>query len=271
MFSKLAISNLAFPESELPTWVDGLRSQGFSGLEIAPTKIWGDWNSINISEVQNFSKYLKSLGVAVPALQSLLFGRPHLKLFSAQEVFEHLRKHFTDHVLPIAEILEAPVLIFGSPKNRVAPVHLTSDDYDLACERFATLANECVKTGTILLIESNPAEYGTNFILDSAEAANLVRDVSHPNFGLHLDLACMEMAGEKPLSVIQKYGAAAKHFHITRPSLAPLDEYIPNLQEIIATLVKINPNIWVAIEMLEGTTEQIEKSMKQVHDVCAFT
>ncbi len=122
MFSRLAISNLAFPNSELTQWIDTLPRFGFSGLEIAPTKIWGDWQTIDRRHVEQFSKRLQSMNISVPALQSLLFGRPHLQLFSSAIDFEPLRNHFVEHLLPIAGILQANVMIFGSPKNRCKPL-----------------------------------------------------------------------------------------------------------------------------------------------------
>jgi sugar phosphate isomerase/epimerase len=92
--SKLSVSNLAInPLASLEDTISFLLENGISGIEVAPTKYWGDLDQLNWFEVEKFSQTMKASGLSVSGLQSRMFNRPDLNLFD-RETWVDLRKQF---------------------------------------------------------------------------------------------------------------------------------------------------------------------------------
>ena len=129
------------------------------------------------------------------ALQAILFGKPEYKLLGSETEREGLVNHLR-LCAEIAEALGARSLVFGGPKNRELNGHSEDAAFGLARECFSAVAPDYEKRGVSLCLEANPPQYGCQFLTDSAQAARMVRAVDSPGLRLHLDTACMYLAGE---------------------------------------------------------------------------
>ncbi len=215
---KLAVSNIAWDTPEQPDILAMLTAGGVAGVEIAPTKLWPDWQGATAEDAALIRKDFAARGFAVPALQSILFGRPDLHVFGDPN-------GLVDHIAGVAALaggLGAAVMVFGSPRNRLRGALSQNEAMRQAVPIFRDIGAACAAAGTSLCIEANPAEYGGDFLLGWREAAELVALVDHPGIGLHFDTACTAMAGDDPVAALTECAGIIRHFHVSAPRLGPV-------------------------------------------------
>jgi sugar phosphate isomerase/epimerase len=246
---KLAVSNIAWDAADEPRLLPLLAASGVTGIEIAPTKIWPDWRGATPADAARWRASLAAKGFAVPALQSILFGRPDLTVFGNPT---GLVAHIAE-VAALAGALGAAALVFGSPRNRLRGSLSQPEAMRQAAPVFRAIGAACVAAGTCLCIEANPPEYGGDFLLTWREAADLVALVDHPGVGLHLDTACTAMAGDDPVEAAAACAPHLRHFHISAPNLGPVgadpEDLTIDHAGIAAALRSGGYAGWVSIEM----------------------
>jgi sugar phosphate isomerase/epimerase len=245
---KLAVSNIAWDLSEQAPVCSILRAQRVQGIEMAPTKLWPDWQGAEPSAAHSVQADLEQQGFVVPALQAILFGKPDLQLFSTDTAraatLNHLRR-----VAALAGALGARVLVFGSPKNRQRGALTVAQAVAQAVVFFREAGQICAEFGVQLGIEPNPAMYDCDFLTHWYEAAELVRTVAHPAVRLHLDTACIHLAGDDPVEAIAEGADITCHFHISEPQLADFTQPQVDHARIGQALLTSGYHGWLSIEM----------------------
>lgn len=217
---KLVVSNIAWPASADAEVADVLAAEGVAGVEVAPTKVWPNPAEATDVELDACRAFWEGRGLPVVSAQSLLFGRPELTLFDDAANRARTLDYLTAVVRACARLGAGP-LVFGSPKNRRRGALPSADAFAVAVEFFGRLADIAAREGAVVALEANPPEYGADFVTRAPEALELVRVVNRPGLRLHLDAACMTLAGDDP-AVIAAGRAELCHFHASEPMLAPL-------------------------------------------------
>lgn len=212
---KHGASNIAWPaEADTSAW-SILKASGINHVELAPSRVWPNWHLVNGTDCR---RSLADAGLAVCSLQAILFQKPELRLFgtAAEELalLDHLR-----FCADLAAELGAARAVFGAPKNRDRGELSSEDAFGRASQFFARAGEEYAKRGVMIGFEPNPVEYGCNFGTTASEAAKLVRRVASPGFGLHLDTACVLLAGEDIAVQIRENADILCHFHASEPQL----------------------------------------------------
>ncbi len=249
---KLAVSNIAWP-SELNAEVFPLlRAGGVGHLEIAPTKLWPGWEGATVAAARAFRRSLEAEGLSVSSLQSILFQKPELQLFGTPQDRDALFRHLL-LCANLAVELGAKCLVFGAPKNRQRRELPESDAFAIAAEFFARVGAVCADRGVFVGFEANPAAYACDFATNSGTAARLVREVGSVGFQLHLDTACLYLAGEfDPLAVIQENRDILGHLHASEPHLGDFSAPVSAHAAVAKALGQIGYNGFVALEMRSG-------------------
>ena len=169
-------------------------------------------------------------------------------------------------VADLAASLGAKPMVFGSPKNRDPGTRPPAAAFAEAKEFFYTIGSYCEKIGVTLCLEANPTQYGCNFITNAAQAAELVRAVNSPGFRLHLDTACMFLAGDDIAKTIADNHDILMHFHVSEPNLGSFAQ--PQSPHAVAALAlkKIGYLGYVSIEMLNkaNTLQPITEALDYV-------
>lgn len=245
---KLAVSNIAWPVEQDVTVADELAALGVSGIEIAPTKVWPAPLEATDAEIDAYRRFWEARGIAIVAAQALLFGRPELTLFDGAEVRERTLDYLRGVVRVCARV-GAKALVFGSPKNRRAGARDRTAVQQEAIDFFGRLGAAALAEGTAVVMEANPPEYGADFVTCAGEALELVRAVGHPGFRLHLDAACMTMAGDDPGAIVPDATPYLAHFHASEPQLAPLGTGSVAHGAFAAALAAARYDGWMSIEM----------------------
>jgi D-psicose/D-tagatose/L-ribulose 3-epimerase len=234
---RIAISNIAWPIEREEEIADLLGQYGIAGVEVAPTKMWPRLAEATPRQIQSYRETWNKRGIEIPALQSLLFGRPDLTLF------ESLQK-----VIAIAAGFGAKILVFGSPKNRLVGALEKPLAAAVARDFFMRLGDLALAAGVRIGIEANPTSYGADFLTSAAESIRLIEELNHPGVCLHL-CSGMALAGDNPEEWIRAGAPRLGHFHLSAPFLNHIDHPAIDHPAIAAALRTVAYRGWVSIEM----------------------
>jgi len=246
---KIAISNLAWNLNEDDEVVAVLKKHEITGIEVAPTKIWKNPTAESKSVIKSYRKYWNDRKINIIAAQSLLFGHPELKVFESKENRIETVKYL-EKIIRICSLLGANALVFGSPSNRRKNGLDEKYVIEIAQEFFFEIGKISKNYNVFFCIEPNPKEYGTDFINTTEEAIELVKEVNHPNFRLHLDSGAMYMANEEFDVSIKNGVGFMEHFHISEKDLAPIGTTDLDHSKVSKALKEVKYEHWNSIEML---------------------
>jgi len=245
---KLAISSIAWRPEESDAVRELLVGLAIRGVEVAPPQFFSDPANADLDEVKRVRRTWNDCGVQIIAQQALLFGHPELTLFGTaekrQETADYLRE-----ILRLGGELGAGPHVFGSPRNRARGDLSPAQAMAIAVPFFQELAVAADSFGTTLCIEPNAPAYGCDFITDTPEALELVRQVDHPGFGFHLDAGVLTMNGESYEEALDVALPYLRHVHISEPFLAPIIGKQTDHNRLASALQARGYSGWVSIEM----------------------
>mgnify|MGYP001616087990 CR=1 FL=1 len=216
---KLSVSNIAWDNNALEEHLSLLKELGCDGVEIAPSCIWKEPVEAGKNEIESLRKLVSKYSLVIPAFHALLFTRPDLYIFGEDSKREQAVLYLK-RLIRLAGMLSVRVLVYGSPASRRVGDKSYKQCYEIAVGIFRDLGSEAQLNDAFFCIEplgSNESD----FIQTSDEGYNLVKDVDHPHFGLHLDTKAMIDSGENFMATFQKYASVIKHLHVSDPGLAP--------------------------------------------------
>ena len=175
---QLSISNIAWHKEDDEAVYTAMQQAGFTGLELAPTRIFSETPYENLTSALLFGGYLKNRwGFSVPSLQSIWYGQQG-NIFNAADTEPLL--DYTAQAFQFAHSLNCPSLVFGCPKNRMRPL----GGSDATAEAFFMQAgNLAARYGVHLALEANPPMY-TNYLNNTADAFALVKRLDNPGLSL---------------------------------------------------------------------------------------
>ncbi|MCZ7489102.1 sugar phosphate isomerase/epimerase family protein [Rhizobium rhizogenes] len=212
-----SISNIAWPAEMDEEALSIAVTLGFSGVEIAPAKVFGPIDLFDKNIVVSYREKLLRLGLSVSALQGVLFGLDGAHLFRTDEardlLFRRLKK-----IATIAAILGTNAVVFGAPTVRDPGTLSSEEAWELAVNFFRQVGSLYNEKGIKLCFEANPAAYNCKFITTTDEAIRFVSDVNQEGLSLQIDTGTIFMNGED-LAVVAKALSTGAHFHISEPHL----------------------------------------------------
>lgn len=257
---KVAFSNLAWEPEADGAVLDLLAKAGVRGLELAPAKVFGDLAAATERQAAKYRRRVEDKGLAVVAFQAYLFGRPELRLFDDSTRLDFI--DFTKRTIDLARGCGAARIVYGAPKSRDRLGRDPRECEEIALAAFADIGAYAAANGVVFCLEPNPPAYGCNFASDAAEAAALVRQAGSSGFRLHLDTACMALAGDDFNRAIRDNADILAHFHVSEPDLK--DFAHPHLDHKAAAEALRGAGYagWVSVEMRpsEHPTEEIRRA-----------
>ena len=246
---KLSISNIAWTAENDDQMYGLMKKLGFTGLEIAPTRIFPEDPYGNPGRARAWKEQLSTgYDFEVPSMQSIWYGRKE-RLFGTEEERQSL-VGYTKKAVDFAETIGCGNLVFGCPRNRYLP---EGADESIAVDFFKEIGDYAAAHGTVIAMEANPPIYNTNYINTTRSALELIERVESPGFLLNLDLGTMIENGEDA-DVLDGRFSLIHHVHISEPGLKPL-EIRPLHKELCERLADSHYQGFVSIEM--GKTEDI--------------
>ena len=259
---KLAISNIGWTALNDSVMYQYICNEGFSGLEIAPTRVFSANPYENLQVAQNWADDLRlHYGLNIPSMQSIWYGRIE-KIFGSEKE----RKALTDYTrqaIDFAAAIDCRNLVFGCPKNRVLD---DRSKWQIGVDFFRELAVYAAKHDAVIGMEANPDIYGTNYINTTHEALNLLTEVDMSGFKLNLDLGTIIQNEESP-DILRGQVQHISHVHISEPFLRPIEKRALH-RKVADILCEENYQGFVSIEM--GKVEDLtvlKKVMTYVKEV----
>lgn len=269
---KLAASNIAWPASERDAAYALLKSRGVLGLEIAPALFLPNSADPFVpteKEVAQARDALHAAGLELVSMQSLLFGVKGASLFEGGEALKLFRKGL-HRAITLAGRLSIPNLVFGSPRQRTIPDHMSAAEAEaIAIDVFRDLGDAAGSVDTRIGIEFNPLAYGTNFLNDLPQAQAFLEKVDHPSVALTFDIGAMHM--NRQFDEIEYFASQARkyisHVHISEPHLAPAPADRTEAAKVLSVMKKIGYQGWFSIEMQaipSGSLSELERSLDKL-------
>lgn len=259
---KLALSNIAWPASMDLQVYRLMKKYGYTGLEIAPTRIFVQNPYDKLAEAKKWADNLeKDNGFVIPSMQSIWYGRQE-RIFGTEEEREVLKK-YTKKAIDFASEIGCKNLVFGCPRNRNMP---EKTEQNIAVDFFKELGDYAYEKGTVIGMEANPPIYNTNYINDTAAALKLIRSIDSKGFLLNLDVGTMIQNKENVLE-LEGQVQYINHVHISEPMLKPIEERDIHRQ-LYELLLKDGYQGFVSVEM--GKIEDIaviEDKIRYVQDI----
>ncbi len=240
---KLSVSNIGWAAEQDAEVYARMRKAGFTGLEIAPTRIFP---TAPYSDLQAARDWAADLGFAVPSMQSIWFGRSESIFGTAEDRTALL--NYTKQAIDFAEAIGCKNLVFGCPRNRNVPEGMTmAEAMEIAVPFFKALGDYAAAHQTVLSMEANPPIYNTNFCNTTADALALVQQVRSPGFLLNLDVGTMVHNEESP-ELLRSKAQYVNHVHISEPHLKPIARRSLH-HELLAVLKAEDYDNFLSIEM----------------------
>lgn len=259
---KLSISNIGWSSENDAAVYELMKKYGYSGLEIAPTRIFPEAPYDRNDEASKWSRQLAAeYGFCVPSMQSIWFGRQE-KLFESDEE-RSILVEYTKKAIDFAAAIGCKNLVFGCPRNRNLPENA---DADIVIPFFKEIGDYAYEKGTVIGMEANPPIYNTNYINDTKSALELIQKVDSKGFLLNLDVGTM-IQNDEPVSELVGNVKLINHVHISEPGLKPLEER--NLHSELKTVLN-NEDYqgFISIEMgKQDEISVIEEKMKYIQKI----
>ena len=262
---KRSISNIGWEAAQDIHVYEWMRCHGFTGLEIAPTRILTQNPYDRLEELgQWYAELKKTWGFEIPSMQSIWFGRQE-KLFGTAEERQSLLD-YTRKAIDFAAAVSCRNLVFGCPRNRQIP---DGADPEIAVAFFRELGDYAAQRGTVLAMEANPPIYNTNYINDTPAALELVKQVDSEGFLLNLDVGTM-IQNEEQVSQLAGAVRWINHVHISEPGLRNIDQNRESFhRELLNLLKQEGYRGYVSIEVgKQAELSAVEDSMNYLEGLC---
>jgi sugar phosphate isomerase/epimerase len=241
----LSFSNIAWSPEYDEEMYTFLSNNGYTGLEIAPTRLFPDRPYEYITEVQSFTKNLfKKYGLTISSMQSIWYGRNE-NIFGSDKDRQSIIE-YTCKAINFAVAASCKNLVFGCPKNRNIPGGLDSmKAHKIAEEFFQEIGKYAQKSGIIISLEPNPVIYGTNFINSTEEAFTYAKKID--GIMVNIDFGTIIQNNEN-LQTVNDNIKLVNHVHISEPNLERI-EHRDLHKDLVQLLLRNEYDRYVSIEM----------------------
>lgn len=259
---KLAISNIAWTAQQDEQMYELMSKYHFTGLEIAPTRIFPELPYEKKEEAVSWAEeLLRDYGLTVPSMQSIWYGRQEKLFGTAGE--RNTLLDYTKRAVDFAGWIGCHNLVFGCPRNRCIP---HDAEERIGVDFFREIGEYASDCGTVIGMEANPPIYNTNYINDTISALELIRQVDSKGFLLNLDVGTM-IENREDAAILAGNVKYINHVHISEPGLRPIEKRsIHNV--LYDVLSKEDYQGYISIEMSrQESLEVLEDKMQYVRSI----
>jgi sugar phosphate isomerase/epimerase len=249
---KLGICNELFEGWEFGRICRVVKDLGYDGLEIAPFTLALKITDVSPARRRELKAIVDDVGLQTIGLHWLLARTEGFYLTSPDAA---VRNATGDYLVALAEAtrdLGGTLMVLGSPKQRDLLPGITYDGAKgYAIDVFERIMPAIGAAGVDLCLEPL-ARSETNFLNTCAQATELIRQVDHPHFKLHMDVKAQ--SGESDATVpelIRLYAPDAGHFHAQDVNLRGPGMGDVDFGPIMKALVEAQYDRWVSVEVFD--------------------
>jgi sugar phosphate isomerase/epimerase len=262
---KLGICNELFEDREFARVCQTVKSLGYEGLEIAPFTLAQRITDIAAERRQELRRIVQDCGLETIGLHWLLARTEGFHLTAPDPA---VRRATGDYLVALAGAtseMGGTLMVLGSPKQRDILPGVTYDRaVGYTVDIFQRVMPAIGALGVDLCLEPlGPTD--TNFINTCAQAMDLIRQVSHPHFKLHLDVKAMSTeAGATVPELIGRHGSVAGHFHAQDTNLRGPGMGAVDFGPIMRALVRSGYDRWVSVEAFDFSAGAAETARASI-------
>lgn len=255
---KLSISNIAWNTSDNETVYCYLKKKRFSGIEIAPTKLFPEDPYSHLARAyEYFSKIKAEYDLEVSSMQSIWYGKKGNIFNNADERMDLL--NYTFQAIDFASIIGCRNLVFGNPKARnMGANHKEEEAFDF----FRNISDYAYQKGTCIALEPNPIIYGTDFVNNTKQAFDFCKVSQCEHLRVNVDLGTV-IYNDEPFDWIEKNIDLVNHIHISETYLKKIKK-----RELHKKLRFLDFEHYISIEMgLQNTINDVFEVIDYVAEV----
>ena len=246
----LCLSNLAWDNARDNELYKKMNMLGINGLEIAPTKLFGENPYTNQAVAEEFALYIKNFyNISIVSIQSIWYKRNE-SIFKSHEERSMLLE-YTKKAIDFSVTIGCKNLVFGCPKNRIIE---NESQLSIAQDFFGKIGDYAFGEGVIVSVEPNPQIYGTNFLNTTREALDFCHLVNNEGLRVNLDFGTIIYNNES-ISFTDQDIEMIGHVHISEPYLKPIEARVEH-KTLKETLIKHGYCGYISVEM--GVSERQE-------------
>jgi sugar phosphate isomerase/epimerase len=246
---RLSFSNLAWERADDEWVAELLRRHGVSAIDLTPAKYFTPDPPPADEAVREVRGWWGQRGIEIIGMQALFHGTTGLNIFGDHAARELTLGHL-ERMCRLGELLGAPRLTFGAPRNRDRGELPPETAAAQAVDFLRRLGDVAGAHRVTICLEPVPASYGANFMTDTASAADIVRRTDHAAIRLQLDVGAATVNREDLMKVVAQFAPLVGHVHLSEPELLPLGSRATDHADAAGILRRFLPAHALTIEML---------------------
>jgi len=249
---KFALCNEMFEDRPVAEVCSVAGRLGYDGIEVAPFTLAASAGEISAEKRREVRRTVEDSGLEVVGLHWLFVGPTGLHITTPDDAVWNRTKDYMAELVQLCSDLGGRVLVVGSPKQRSLVQGQSKEGAWLrAVDLFSSVLDEAAARKVTLCIEPlAPVE--TDFINTVSQAMQMVHEINHPNFRVHLDVKAMCSQGTAVPDIIRSVKAGdIGHFHVNDANL-----YGPGMGDVdygpIAEAIRdVGWNRWLSVEVFK--------------------
>jgi sugar phosphate isomerase/epimerase len=211
---KYAVCNEMFGNMEFAKSLDLLAERGFSGVEIAPFTLFGDFSPAAVrSGIKIIKPALAASGIRFAGFHWLFVKPDGLRLVTADASERGRAWAHLGLLLDIAAELGGGMFVFGSPKQRASGGVPRTEALNRFRDGLCAAADHAEKTGSRILLEALPSA-DTDIVNTLREAAEIIAAAGKPGLGGMFDFHNTTDETDPWDVLLDRYWNIIHHVHI---------------------------------------------------------
>lgn len=260
-----AICNELFGKKPFSESITLLKTSGFSGVELAPHTIFGDFSGNLSAPLAEVRRILEGEGVAFAGLHWLLVGPEGLHVTTADET---IRRKSWDHIRRLADMageLGGGPMTLGSPAQRSSRDGMNSREaFTLFIEGLKSVSDDIEAAGCRLLVEALPSEF-TDVVNTLEEARTVIDGIGQTGIGGMFDFHNTDDETEDWATLIRAHADYTTHVHLNDKGGAAPTTMRQEFKDAFTALQEIGYKDWISLEIFT-VPENPAAVLKQVND-----
>lgn len=187
---------------------------GYEGVEIAPFTFAESVFDLGAEERSEIRSIANAYGLEIAGLHWLLVSPEGLHVASENPETRQRTREYLCELARFAHDLGAPVMVFGSPKQRSAePPIIVEQAETYWLESLSPALDLCCDFGVKILLEPLPAAE-TNVANRLADAVRLTQIFAHPALKTIFDVKSALSETNAPAELLESYFSEIAHVHL---------------------------------------------------------
>lgn len=266
---KFAICQELFVDWDWERQCQFIAETGYQGIEVAPFTLAGSASEVTASERDRMRSVAADHGLEIIGLHWLLAKTEGLHLTTADAATRRRTAAYLEELADLCADLGGTIMVFGSPGQRNREEGVSADEARAnAIEVFRACLPRLAERGVTLCMEPLTTQE-TNFCNTCAEAADMIREIDHPNFRLHQDVKAMLSESSPVPELIRMFADVTAHFHVNDSNLLGPGMGETDFAPIFEALKETKYDGWVSVEVFDyapGAELIAQKSLQYMQE-----